>query len=61
VECPKIMANEHTCAEMRLILATTLWHFDLHLLEESLDWHDQKIYILWEKKPLIVRAVPRVL
>ncbi|EME49135.1 hypothetical protein DOTSEDRAFT_68006 [Dothistroma septosporum NZE10] len=38
--------------EMRLLLCTTLLHFDLELCEESEAWADQKIYILWEKKPL---------
>lgn len=44
--------------EMRLILATTLFSFDLQLCEESDDWNDQKVYTLWEKKPLIVRLSP---
>ncbi|KAK4635985.1 Cytochrome P450 monooxygenase lcsI [Fulvia fulva] len=38
--------------EMRLLLCTTLLHFDLELCEESSNWPDQKIHILWEKKPL---------
>ena len=39
--------------EMRIILVTVLLHFDLHLCPESEDWSDQKVYTLWEKKPLI--------
>jgi cytochrome P450 len=38
--------------EFRLILAATLLHYDLSLCEASADWTDQKVYILWEKKPL---------
>lgn len=41
--------------EMRLLLASTLLHFDLELCTESQDWSDQKTYTLWEKKPLICR------
>ncbi|PVH77181.1 cytochrome P450 [Cadophora sp. DSE1049] len=43
--------------EMRIILATLLWHFDLKLCEESNGWPDkQKNYIvLWEKQPLMCR------
>jgi len=44
--------------EMRLILATCLWNFDYELCEESENWMDQKIYTLWEKKPLMVRLNP---
>lgn len=40
--------------EMRLILAKTLWNFDLSLCQESKNWSDQKAYILWEKHPLMV-------
>ncbi|KAH7047586.1 RadP cytochrome P450 epoxidase [Macrophomina phaseolina] len=44
--------------EMRLILSYTLWHFDLELCGESEDWLDQRVYALWEKKPLMVRLKP---
>ncbi|KAL1961979.1 hypothetical protein VTN77DRAFT_714 [Rasamsonia byssochlamydoides] len=45
--------------EMRLILAKVLWHFDLSLCEESVNWTDQKIFTIWEKNPLMVRLTPR--
>lgn len=52
-----------TYHEMRIILASLLWHFDLELCEESNGWSDkQKNYIvLWEKQPLMcrLRAVKR--
>lgn len=41
--------------ELRLLLAVTLWHFDLELQEESWDWTDQKVFLLWDKKPLMVK------
>ncbi|KAL2218231.1 benzoate 4-monooxygenase cytochrome P450 [Thermoascus aurantiacus ATCC 26904] len=47
-------------AEMRLILAKVLWHFDLALQPESADWTNQKVYILWEKHPLTVKLTPVV-
>ncbi|KAJ5116064.1 hypothetical protein N7456_000412 [Penicillium angulare] len=40
-------------AEMRLILARTLWNFDVELRRESLDWSDQKTYTLWDKHQLM--------
>ncbi|KAL8948520.1 MAG: hypothetical protein Q9222_005301 [Ikaeria aurantiellina] len=45
--------------EIRSILARMLWHFDMHLEEESLDWTDQKEYTLWDKPPLWVRLEDR--
>ncbi|EQB58913.1 cytochrome P450 [Colletotrichum gloeosporioides Cg-14] len=44
--------------EMRLILATLLFSYDLELCEESKDWTNQKAFALWIKKPLMVRATP---
>lgn len=39
--------------EMRVLLATVVLSFDLKLCEESQDWDDQKVFTLWEKKPLV--------
>ncbi|KAM0722993.1 hypothetical protein Q7P37_001191 [Cladosporium fusiforme] len=44
--------------EMRLLLATVMLHFDLKLCEESKDWNQQKIFTLWEKKPLMAVMTP---
>ncbi|KAF4302802.1 putative cytochrome p450 protein [Botryosphaeria dothidea] len=44
--------------EMRLILANTLWHFDLELCPESKNWQDQRVYIIWEKQPLMCKLKP---
>jgi hypothetical protein len=41
--------------EIRLLLALLLWHFNLELDDESLNWDDQRVYRLWEKRPLMVR------
>jgi hypothetical protein len=41
--------------ETRLLLATLLYNFDIELCEESKEWADQNVYVLWEKKPLMCR------
>ncbi|TGO35783.1 hypothetical protein BHYA_0146g00230 [Botrytis hyacinthi] len=41
-------------SEMRAILARLLWHFDINLCEESRNWDEQKVFILWEKPDLII-------
>ncbi|KAM0123417.1 hypothetical protein ACHAO1_011300 [Botrytis cinerea] len=45
--------------EMRVILARTIWKFDLELCPESRGWNDQKSYILWEKPSLMCKLTPR--
>lgn len=48
-------------AEIRTILARFIWHFDVELLDPSMnDWDKQKVFILWAKKPLMVRLTPRM-
>lgn len=42
------------------MLVTVLLHFDLQLCEDSDDWANQKIYTLWEKKPLMCTLKPVV-
>jgi cytochrome P450 len=41
--------------EMRLLMAMVLWNFDVELEEESREWADQKVFIFWDKRPLMVR------
>ncbi|TVY55642.1 Cytochrome P450 monooxygenase FUM2 [Lachnellula cervina] len=40
--------------EMRLLLATVMLHFEISPGPNSKSWIDQKVYILWEKKPMFV-------
>jgi len=41
--------------EMRLVLTKLLWHFDFELADESRGWIErQRVFALWEKKPLMV-------
>jgi len=47
-------------AEMRLLVANLLWHFDLELPEESKDWMEKaRIFTLWLKPELMVKLTPR--
>ncbi|KAM0145507.1 hypothetical protein ACHAPG_011587 [Botrytis cinerea] len=45
--------------EMRVILARTIWKFDLELCPESQGWDNQKTFILWEKPKLMCKLTPR--
>ncbi|EKG20456.1 Cytochrome P450 [Macrophomina phaseolina MS6] len=40
--------------QMRWIAATIFWKYDLELREESRNWIDQRVFVLWEQKPLLV-------
>jgi len=44
---------------MRLLIALLLWNFDLEIMPESKGWQKQKVYLLWEKPPLMVQVTPR--
>jgi hypothetical protein len=48
-------------AEMRMIFANLLWHYNLEeLLPDSMNWIEkQKIYMLWEKPDLNIRISKR--
>jgi hypothetical protein len=43
---------------MRLILAKILCNFDMELADGSEGWDEQKCFVLWSKRPLLVRMVP---
>jgi len=44
---------------MKLILARIIYNFDLELVNQKTDWFDQNTFILWDKKPLMVRVKER--
>jgi len=47
--------------EARLILARFLWRFDFELEDPKMDWmKDQKVRLVWQKTPLMVRLKPVV-
>lgn len=45
-------------AEMKIIMAKLLWAFDMELDESVKDWTKQKIFLVWEKKPLYITLTP---
>ena len=42
--------------EMRIILAKLFWHFDMELCDGMEGWLDQRSYLTWEKRPLMVKV-----
>ncbi|PVH91797.1 cytochrome P450 [Periconia macrospinosa] len=40
--------------EMRLVLTSVLLNFDLELADDTV-WTDQNVYLLWDKKPLMIK------
>lgn len=48
-------------AEARILLARTLWNFELSLEPGARvqDWMDQKAFLVFEPKPLRVRLVEK--
>lgn len=45
--------------EARITLARLILAFDMELMPESADWSKQRVYLLWEKRPLYVRLTER--
>lgn len=41
--------------ETKLCIARLVLNFDMELMEESKDWNKQKVYLLYEKRPLNVK------
>jgi hypothetical protein len=44
---------------MRIILARLLFNFDIEPTPQTGDWTDQKIWFLWDKKPLWLKLSAR--
>ncbi|KAF1978683.1 toxin biosynthesis cytochrome P450 monooxygenase [Bimuria novae-zelandiae CBS 107.79] len=47
-------------AEIKLILAHVVRSFDFELDERCHNWEDQKVSILWEKKPLVIKLREKI-
>ncbi|KAI1090682.1 putative toxin biosynthesis cytochrome P450 monooxygenase [Rostrohypoxylon terebratum] len=45
--------------ELRMVLARLLWKFDLELMPGSENWFDQKAFVIWFRRPLLVKFVSR--
>ncbi|KAF9877261.1 cytochrome P450 [Colletotrichum karsti] len=66
-ECVKVFsAGPRDCIgknlawpEMRLIIASLLYNFDLELADPGFNWLNQDSYGIWDKHPLWVKLVPR--
>lgn len=45
---------------MRVVVARLLWNFDIELLDEQEDWvARQRVYMVYEKGPLMIRLHQR--
>lgn len=44
---------------MRLALARLLFNFDIEATPECEGWDKQKVFLLWEKRPLMIKLTPR--
>lgn len=57
----RCIGREIGWAEMRLIIARMLWNFDISMADPAnpLDWNSLKTYLTVEKKPVMVRLMPR--
>lgn len=54
--------NRVFLAEARILLARTLWNFELSIAPGMVDdWLDQKAYLVFEPKPLRVSLVEKAL
>jgi hypothetical protein len=43
-----------------MVVARLLWNFDIELLDEQLDWAArQRVYMVYEKGPLMIRLKRR--
>jgi hypothetical protein len=58
----KLTSNSLAYAEMRLLLAKMLWHFDFELENPDEDWYGSlKAFMVWERGSLKVHLMPRKL
>jgi len=44
-------------AEIKLVVARLVWSFDIENATEG-NWMDQKVFMVWEKSPLLVKLHP---
>jgi hypothetical protein len=57
--CGKANLNSLAYAEMRLLLAKMLWHFDFELEKPEEDWYGGlKSYMVWDRRNLNIRLTP---
>jgi len=52
----KLTFSRLAYAEMRLLLAKMLWHFDFELENPEEDWYGgSRAFMVWEREPLRIR------
>lgn len=61
LSCSDKWGSSLAIAEMRIILAKMIWHFDMELGDTEENWAEQRYFVLVENKPLLVRLKPRAL
>jgi hypothetical protein len=44
--------------ELRLLIANLFWHYDVEMTPKNPDWANQRNFLTWEKKPLMVKLSP---
>lgn len=42
-------------------MSKMIWNFDIELVNDDGNWPNQKIYVLYQKKPMKIRLNPRKL
>ncbi|EFQ36369.1 cytochrome P450 [Colletotrichum graminicola M1.001] len=57
---PRVCMGKHMAyVEIRMIMVKMLWNFDLKLCDEDEDWLDQPVFLVFKKRPLMVKVRPR--
>ncbi|MCJ1270923.1 hypothetical protein MMC22_010820 [Lobaria immixta] len=49
------IAKQFAYTEMRLIITRLLWNFDIALCDESKEWTDQDVYLMWHRPALMMQ------
>ena len=47
-------------AEVRIMLATLLWEFDIEGMSDDWTWEDQNAWFVWEKNDLLLKIRPNL-
>lgn len=38
--------------ETRMVLSRLVWGFDMRLMEDSVEWNDMRVFVLYEKREM---------
>lgn len=53
-----LTVNSLAYHEMRIVLASVMFNFDVTLTPEADNWIDQKCHLLWAKPPMMAKLTP---